>query len=124
MKCRLVSLLTITVLATGCVSKEAMKKSSEYGNHYEVVKTQYGVFWVYEHPSKKKLAVSTSIGSTIGQGVVKGLTFGAANTLPSEGAFQEAAEAYLAGHKEIGSCKIANGYLLQDPIFEFILSCG
>lgn len=114
--------VTLLILAS-CASKEVHLKSNEYGKAHEVVKTQYGEFLVFEHPSSQSLAVSSTMSGAVAQGVVKGLTFGAGNILPSEGAYQEAAEVYLKKHKQIAHCKIANGYILQEPIYEFKLTC-
>lgn len=115
--------LLFLVLA-GCASAEVMKKSEEYGIAFELIQTDYGEFRVYEHPTKKSLAVSSTLGAAFGQGIAKGLTFGAGNILPSEGAYRQAAEAYLAKHRALASCKITDGYLLQEPIFEFIFECS
>ncbi|MCC2612642.1 hypothetical protein [Neorhizobium petrolearium] len=116
-------LLVAVIFLAGCASKELIAKSAEYGSAHEIVKTQYGEFRVYEHPTGKRLAVSSTLAGAMGQGIAKGLTFGAGNVLPSEGAYQEAAEQYLAKHKALSSCKITNGYLLQEPIFEFTIRC-
>lgn len=115
-------LIPMFILA-GCASKELIAKSSEYGSAHETVRTQYGEFMVYEHPTGKRLAVSSTLAGAVGQGIAKGLSFGAGSIRPSEGAFQEAAEQYLAKHKALAACKITNGYLLQDPIFEFTIDC-
>lgn len=121
---RSITIFAAALLAlSGCASKELLSKSAEYGTAFEMVKTQYGEFRVYEHPNGKRLAVSSTMGGAIGQGITKGLTFGAGNILPSEGAYQEAAEAYLRNHKALKSCKVTNGYLLQEPIFEFTIGC-
>jgi len=118
-----VLLLASLALLYGCASQELISKSAEYGSANELVTTRYGEFRVYENPDGKRLAVSSTIGGAIGQGMVKGLTFGAGNILPSLGAYQEAAEKYLGIHKALNACKITGGYLLQEPIYEFTMNC-
>jgi hypothetical protein len=117
-------LISTAVSLTACASNEAIKKSDEYGVTSELIETQYGAFKVYEHPSGKRLAVSTTLGGSLAAGAAKGITLGAGNILPSEGGYQEAAEAYLKKHQKVfQGCKIKNGYLLQEPVFEFVLDC-
>lgn len=118
------ALLAVALVLSGCASKELMMKSSEYGTAHENITTKYGEFRVYEHPSGKSLAVSSTLGTAAAQGLAKGLTFGAGNILPSEGGYQQAAELYLAKHKALSSCKVSNGYVLQEPVYEFVLDCG
>lgn len=115
--------VTLTVL-TGCVSKELRVKSNDYGIAHELIVTEYGDFNVYEHRSGKKFLVSSTIADAASQGAVKGLTFGGADTSQSEGAAQQAAEKYMTRHaRAFGDCRIRNGYLVQSPVYEFILDC-
>lgn len=118
---RTMALVCLAVLA-GC-SQEVMSKSEEYGIAFEVIETSYGTFRVYEHPSGERAAVASTLGEAIGQGIVSGLTLGAADVTPSEGAAQEALEVYLARHKSLSNCYVTNGYLLQRPLYEFTLRC-
>lgn len=116
--------IAVSLLAlSGCASQELVAKSAEYGLAHENVTTKYGEFRVYENPDGKRLAVSSTIGGAVSQGIVKGLTFGAGSVLPSLGAYQEAAEKYLSLHKALSACRITQGYLLQDPVYEFVMSC-
>ncbi|MBD0413290.1 hypothetical protein [Oryzicola mucosus] len=117
------AVLTLALAITGCASQEMRVKSAEYGGNPVNVATRYGDFSVYEHPSRKRLAVSATLADTLKQGAVRGLTFGAVSVQPSEGAYQEAAEAYIAQTRRLRSCRVRNGYLLQAPVYEFILSC-
>lgn len=120
---RILIVLPLIAIAAGCASKELIAKSSEYGVTHERIETEYGKFNVYEHPDDSRLAVSSTMAGALGQGIAKGLTFGAGNILPSEGSYQQAAEAYLAKHDVFAGCRITNGYLLQEPIYEFTYEC-
>lgn len=111
------------LMISACVSNEMQIKSDEYGITHEVIATRFGQFNVYEHPSGRSLMVTPILGDVIGQAVVNGLTLGAADTTQSEGAMQEAADAYLKKHEVFKGCFISNGYLIQKPAYEFILEC-
>lgn len=116
--------LPIAALAvmSGCAA-DLPRKSAEYGIAFEEVKTQDATFRVYEHPSKKTLAVSSTLAGAAGAGFVKGLTFGIANVLPSQGAYEEAARKYMDKYPALASCRITRGYLLQEPVYEFVFEC-
>lgn len=113
----------LAIILSGCASQEMRVKSAEYGGNPTRITTPYGPFDVYEHPSRKRLAVSATLSDTLKQGVVRGLTFGTGSIQASEGAYQEAAEAYIAKTRRLRSCTVRNGYILQAPVYEFVLRC-
>lgn len=114
-----ISLAGVIFLAS--CSNEASVRLNQYGSASETVSTQYGSFRVSEHPDGDALGVSST--AYAGHAFARGLTFGIANTAPSEGAHMDAAQAYIDRHPQLRKCRITNGYLLTQPIYEFRLEC-
>ena len=77
---------------------------------------------VFDKPADNRIMVTSSLGSSAGQGALKGLMLGAVDTTPPLPRFQAAAERYLKDRGR-GGCAITQGYLLVQPQFEFRYRC-
>lgn len=77
---------------------------------------------IFDKPAEGKLMITPTLGNAMGQGVLKGLTFGAADTDIPKSQYQGAVEAWL---KHTGrSCTIIDGYKIIQPQWEFTYRCA
>jgi hypothetical protein len=80
------------------------------------------VYRIFDKPAANKMMVTSSLSSAASQGFAQGLTFGAVNAAPPKPRYEAAAIAWL---KQTGreSCRIVDGYLIQQPQWEFKYNC-
>lgn len=120
---KFIILASIVVLA-GCASRpggiqDAMSYETK---NIAQVKMSDDTYRVFEHPSRKKLMVTPSLGKAAAVGFVQGATFGLADAMTPEQKLEAAARKHLdeTGRKD---CKIASGYELVKGQYEFNLDC-
>ncbi len=76
---------------------------------------------VFDKPSQNRLMITSSIGSAIGGGLIRGATFGLFSNHPSEPVMQAAAAEYLKSTNR--ACTLQTGQLIAQPQWEFRYSC-
>ena len=77
---------------------------------------------IFDKPTEGRLMITPSIGRAMGDGAVRGLTLGAADTDIPKPEFQSAVQLFL-DTKHSTSCAITDGYLLIRPQWEFKYHC-
>lgn len=110
----------MAVLLSGCANINYIMDNYS-GVELKEVATQYDTFRVFDKPTENRLMITSSIASSVGQGVVGGALFNPAIAASPEPVFHEAVELYLAqsGRK----CEVQPGVLLAQPQWEFRYSC-
>ena len=110
---------TVVVLAlTGCAGMDSAmqyKDTPVKGFYYN------GDDWrIFDKP-RGRLMITPSIGRSMGEGALSGLTFGAADTDIPKPEYQAAVQAWLAqsGRK----CSVTDGYKLIRPQWELRYEC-
>lgn len=115
----------VVVLCTtlgGCASLNYIM--AEYqGVTVQEVRMPDDTYRIFDKPTQSKLMVTSSLASATGQGVSKGLTFGAASGEPPKPLFEAAALQYL---NESGrpSCRVTDAYVLAQPQWEVKYDCS
>ena len=103
----------------GCASVNTALKY-DFETHYVAMPDD--TYRVFEHPNRDRVMTTPSLNKTVGQGMIKGATFGIADVQTPEQLHESAARKYLdeTGRAE---CKIVRGYLLMVPQYEFFFEC-
>jgi hypothetical protein len=120
-KCVLVCILGS--LAGGCTSGVQYAVSEYTGVEVKQIEVPGDdTYRIFDKPAANKMMVTSSLASAASQGFAQGLTFGAINAAPPKPRYEAAAIAWL---KETGreSCRIVDGYLIQQPQWEFKYNC-
>lgn len=91
----------------------------------EVLKVQMpdDEYRIFDKPDQSKMMVTSSLGSAVGQGLLKGATFGAATTAPPKPLYEAAAAQFLTQSGRKG-CRILDAYLLAQPQWEVKYDCS
>jgi hypothetical protein len=76
---------------------------------------------IFDKPASSKLMVTSTLGASAEDGIVRGLTLGFAETDVPEPAYRGAVESYLSGTGR--KCKVEIGQLLVRPQWEFKYRC-
>lgn len=106
----------------GCASISYI--TSEYhGVEVREVKMPDDTYRIFDKPAQNKLMVTSSLGSAAGQGLARGLTFGAAPTDPPKPLFEAAALQFLTESGRPG-CRVVDAYLLARPQWEVKYDCA
>jgi len=121
---RYIAMLGILVLA-GCAARPGA-----YGDifSYDITSLTHvtmpdDTYRLYEHPNRDRIMTTPSLGSSFGQGAVRGATFGLANADTPEQRHEAAVRKHLDDTGR-AHCKIVSGYLLVNPQYEFRLDCS
>jgi hypothetical protein len=122
MRLALITIAFVTAITalTGCAG---MSYAMKHYSNTPVEKFSYHgkIYRMFDKPSDTRIMITPSIGDSMGQGAVKGLTLMAADTSIPKPVFQEAVEAYLS--QKHGECIIVDGYKVIEPQWEFRYSC-
>jgi hypothetical protein len=78
---------------------------------------------IFDKPAEGRLMITPSIGRSVGEGVLSGLTLGAADTEIPKPDYQAAVAAWLRT-RHGGICTITDGYKLIKPQWEFKYHCA
>lgn len=116
------AILVVAVCAVlaGCAS---VNRAMSYNYTPTPVAMEDDTYRVFDHPSENVIMTTTSIGTAMGQGAVRGATFGLAPVRTPEQRHEAAARKHLdeTGRSE---CRIISGYLLMEPQYEFRYECA
>lgn len=117
---RAITLFLAGALLAGCANLDYA--SDNYGTTPMVrFEHQDHPYRIFDKPSANRLMITSSIGSAIGSGFVRGLTFGLLSNHPSEPTMRAATEAYLASTSR--KCSVEAGNLIAQPQWEFRYEC-
>lgn len=106
-------------ITTGCAGLSHVAQYT--GLEKTIVETETGTYWIWDKPTENRLLVASSPGATLGQGVARGLTFGAAGGTIKPN-MTGAAAAYFAKTSRQG-CQIVDAYLIIEPEWEIRYAC-
>lgn len=85
---------------------------------------QDATYRIFDRKDLSKVMVTPSIGSSMGNGFVRGSTLGAVNLHDDITRFTSVASAYLAKDRANQLCKVIDGKMLISPQWEFIYLCA
>lgn len=119
---KLVALAALCAALGGCASANYVMDQYS-GVAIKEVRIPDDTYRIYDKPSENKLMVTSSLGSAAGQGFVKGLTFGTAQTEPPKPLYEAAALQFLNESGRPG-CRIKESYLLMQPQWEVKYGCS
>lgn len=122
MKAKVLGAVAVCLLASGCMTSATYSRITSYPPKVHHVKMADDTYRVFEHKTDKTLMTTTSIGSAVAVGAVKGATLGLAETYTPEQRHEAAAQEYL-NQTGRSNCRITKGYLLAQPQYEFHYSC-
>jgi hypothetical protein len=118
---RILGVAALCAALGGCASINYIVKEYE-GIQIVEVKMPEDTYRVFDKPTQNKLMITSSLGAAAGQGMVKGLTFGAAPTEVPKPLFEAAAAQFLVESGRSG-CRIIDAYLLAQPQWEVKYDC-
>jgi hypothetical protein len=78
---------------------------------------------IFDKPAEGRLMITPSIGRSMGEGALSGLTLGAADTEIPKPDYQAAVAVWLKT-RHGGVCTITDGYKLIRPQWEFTYRCS
>jgi hypothetical protein len=113
------SIMLVPLLLCGCAGTDAVAP-------YEAVTpvrfdVHDQVWRIFDRPAEGRMLVTPTIGDTIDETLLGGLTIGMADTESPRADYQAAAEAWL---KHSGRrCKITDGKEVDSPRWEFTYKC-
>ena len=114
-------ILVAALSVAGCANLDYAV--DEYGNTPMVVfEHSDHPYRVFDKPQANKIMMTASLGAAMGNGFIRGLTFGILNNNTSEPAMRSAAEAYLSSTGR--TCQVSPGHLIQEPQWEFRYQCA
>jgi len=109
----------VALFLTGCAGMDAaMDYSGTEAIHFDSGDATWRIF---DKPTEGKLMITPTMGEAMTEGMLSGLTFGAADTDIPKSTYQSAVVAWLArtGRK----CTVTDGYKLIKPQWEFKYAC-
>ena len=77
---------------------------------------------IFDKPAEGRLMITPTIGESMTEGMLSGLTFGAADTDIPKPQYQSAVEQWLA--RSGRHCTVIDGYKLIKPQWEFKYRCA
>lgn len=77
---------------------------------------------VFDRPAESRALISASLGAAMGNGFIRGATFGILNNNTSEPLMRDALSSFLTNTGR--ACKIHPGHLIAEPEWEFWYECS
>lgn len=112
-------LLVLPLLLCGCAG---VNTPDNYADVDAVRFRDSDAVWrIFDKPAEKRMLVAPTIGATMDQEFVDGLTFGAVNAYYSSSQYRTAAEAWLVHTGR--HCKITDSSDAAKPQWEFQYRC-
>lgn len=121
---RWLALPILIMTVAGCSPAMQYARSEYQGvDVQEIAVPGDDTYRVFDKPSAGKMMITSSIGFSARQTIAQGTTFGTVGGFNPKPRFEAAAVAWLKGTGR-ETCRITDGYLLQQPQWEFKYDCG
>ena len=116
---RFVVVALAVLLLAGCAGLDAaMEYDDTEAIHFDFAAATWRIF---DKPAEGRLMITPDMGEALAEGLLSGLTFGAADGAIPKSKYRDAVVAWLAHTKR--SCTVTDGYLLVKPQWEFTYRC-
>ncbi len=113
------AVLALGIAVSGCAGMDAAMQYSDVP--VREFKNSDDAWRIFDKPAEGRLMITPSLGAAMGQGALKGLTFGAADTEIPKPIYQRAVLGWLSYTAR--TCTVTDGYKLINPQWEFTYHC-
>ncbi len=117
--CTAVIIITAAISLSGCAGLDA---ALQYNGTTVMPYMNMADTWrIFDKPVEGRLMITPSLGRSAGDGALRGLTLGIADTDIPKPEYQQAVEGWLISSGRM--CSVTDGYKLIRPQWEFKYSC-